>query len=102
MRADHEALITVEEGAIGGFGALRAASSGQHGVLDRGLKVRTLMLPDVFQDQDKPEVMYAEAGLDAAGVVPRCLPRSARSATRQGLFASPEREAAASQVCSLC
>jgi len=41
----------------------------EHGALDRGLKVRTLVLPDVFQDQDKPDAMYAEAGLDAEGIV---------------------------------
>jgi len=39
-----------------------------HGALDRGLKVRTLTLPDIFQDQDKPEAMYAQAGLDAEGI----------------------------------
>jgi 1-deoxy-D-xylulose-5-phosphate synthase len=41
----------------------------ERGALDRGLKVRTLVLPDIFQDQDKPDVMYAEAGLDADGIV---------------------------------
>jgi 1-deoxy-D-xylulose-5-phosphate synthase len=41
----------------------------EHGALDRGLKVRSLVLPDIFQDQDKPEVMYAQAGLDAEGIV---------------------------------
>jgi 1-deoxy-D-xylulose-5-phosphate synthase len=41
----------------------------EKGALDRGLKIRTLTLPDVFQDQDKPEVMYAVAGLDAEGIV---------------------------------
>jgi len=40
-----------------------------HGAFDRGLKVRTLVLPDVFQDQDKPDVMYAQAGLDAEGIM---------------------------------
>ncbi len=66
---DHEALITVEEGAIGGFGAFVLHALAQHGALDRGLKVRTLTLPDIFQDQDKPEVMYAQAGLDAEGIM---------------------------------
>ena len=41
----------------------------EHGALDRGLKIRTLTLPDIFQDQDKPEAMYAAAGLDADGIV---------------------------------
>ena len=65
---NHEALITVEEGARGGFGAFVLQLLAERGVLDRGLKVRTLVLPDVFQDQDKIEVMYADAGLDADGI----------------------------------
>ena len=65
----HEALVTVEEGAMGGFGAFVLQFLAARGVLDRGLKIRTLTLPDVFQDQDKPEAMYAQAGLDAEGVV---------------------------------
>ena len=65
---NHEALITVEEGSRGGFGAFVLQLLAERGVLDRGLKVRTLVLPDVFQDQDKPEVMYAQAGLDADGI----------------------------------
>ncbi|MCI3180223.1 1-deoxy-D-xylulose-5-phosphate synthase [Caulobacter sp. CCUG 60055] len=69
----HEALITVEEGAMGGFGAFVLQALAEHGALDRGLRVRTLVLPDVFQDQDKPEAMYAEAGLDADGIVAAAL-----------------------------
>jgi 1-deoxy-D-xylulose-5-phosphate synthase len=69
LAREHEALITVEEGAMGGFGAFVLHALAQHGALDRGLKVRTLTLPDVFQDQDKPEAMYAQAGLDAEGIV---------------------------------
>jgi 1-deoxy-D-xylulose-5-phosphate synthase len=69
LARDHECLVTVEEGAIGGFGAFVLHLLAEHGMLDRGLKVRTLTLPDVFQDQDKPEVMYAQAGLDADGIV---------------------------------
>jgi 1-deoxy-D-xylulose-5-phosphate synthase len=69
LAREHEALITVEEGAVGGFGAFVLHALAEHGALDRGLKVRTLTLPDVFQDQDKPEVMYAAAGLDAEGIV---------------------------------
>jgi 1-deoxy-D-xylulose-5-phosphate synthase len=69
LAREHEALITVEEGAIGGFGAFTLQALAAHGALDRGLKVRTLVLPDVFQDQDKPEAMYAQAGLDADGIV---------------------------------
>jgi 1-deoxy-D-xylulose-5-phosphate synthase len=69
LAREHEALITVEEGAVGGFGAFVLQTLAEHGALDRGLKVRPLVLPDIFQDQDKPEVMYALAGLDAEGIV---------------------------------
>lgn len=68
LAREHEALITVEEGSVGGFGAFVLHALAQHGALDRGLKVRTLTLPDVFQDHDKPEAMYAQAGLDAEGI----------------------------------
>ena len=71
LAREHEALITVEEGAVGGFGAFVLHALAEHGALDRGLKVRTLTLPDIFQDQDKPEAMYAAAGLDADGIT-RC------------------------------
>ncbi len=68
LAREHEALITVEEGAMGGFGAFVLQALAEHGALDRGLKVRTLVLPDVFQDHDRPEAMYADAGLDADGI----------------------------------
>jgi 1-deoxy-D-xylulose-5-phosphate synthase len=73
LAREHEALITVEEGAIGGFGAFVLHALAAHGALDKGLKVRTLTLPDIFQDQDKPEAMYALAGLDAEGIVKTAL-----------------------------
>ena len=69
LAREHELLITVEEGAIGGFGAFVLQALAEHGALDRGLKVRPLVLPDIFQDQDKPEAMYAQAGLDADGIL---------------------------------
>jgi 1-deoxy-D-xylulose-5-phosphate synthase len=65
LAREHEALITVEEGAMGGFGGFVLQMLAEKGALDAGLKVRTLHLPDVFQDQDKPEIMYAQAGLSA-------------------------------------
>ncbi|WP_414471822.1 1-deoxy-D-xylulose-5-phosphate synthase [Microvirga sp. M2] len=66
----HEVLVTVEEGSMGGFGAFVLQLLAEHGALDRGrLKVRTMVLPDLYQDHDKPERMYAKAGLDAAGIV---------------------------------
>ncbi|HMP63440.1 MAG TPA: transketolase C-terminal domain-containing protein, partial [Phenylobacterium sp.] len=68
LAREHEAIVTVEEGAMGGFGAFVLQALAAHGALDRGLKIRTLTLPDIFQDQDKPEIMYAQAGLDAEGI----------------------------------
>jgi 1-deoxy-D-xylulose-5-phosphate synthase len=65
----HEVLVTVEEGASGGFGSHVLEFLARDGLLDHGLKVRPLVLPDVFMDHGKPEAMYAEAGLDAAGIV---------------------------------
>jgi 1-deoxy-D-xylulose-5-phosphate synthase len=69
LAREHEALITIEEGAMGGFGAFVLQLLAEKGALDRGLRVRTMTLPDIFQDQNKPELMYAEAGLDADGIV---------------------------------
>jgi 1-deoxy-D-xylulose-5-phosphate synthase len=69
LAREHEVMITVEEGAAGGFGAFVLHELAANGALDRGLKVRTLTLPDIFQDHDKPEAMYALAGLDADGIV---------------------------------
>jgi 1-deoxy-D-xylulose-5-phosphate synthase len=69
LAREHEALITLEEGSMGGFGAFVLHLLAERGALDRGLKIRTLVLPDVYQDHDKPEVMYAQAGLDADGIV---------------------------------
>jgi 1-deoxy-D-xylulose-5-phosphate synthase len=66
---EHEVLITIEEGAIGGFGAHVLQTLAEQGLLDRGLKVRSMVLPDVFLDQDAPAAMYATAGLDARGIV---------------------------------
>jgi 1-deoxy-D-xylulose-5-phosphate synthase len=73
LAREHEALITIEEGAVGGFGAFVLQALAERGVLDRGLKIRTLTLPDIFQDQDKPELMYAQAGLDAEGIAASAL-----------------------------
>ncbi len=65
----HEVLITIEEGSIGGFGSFVLHALSEDGLLDGGLKVRSLVLPDVFIDHDKPEKMYALAGLDAKAIV---------------------------------
>jgi len=69
LARDHEALITIEEGSMGGFGGFVLHMLAERGALDQGLKVRTLVLPDIFKDHDKPEAMYALAGLDAEGIV---------------------------------
>ena len=69
LAREHEAMIIVEEGSMGGFGAFVLQFLAAEGALDRGLKIRSLALPDRFQDQDKPEIMLADAGLDADGVV---------------------------------
>ena len=69
LARNHEVLITVEEGSSGGFGGHVLQALAREGLLDRMLKVRTLTLPDSFIEQNKPHVMYAEAGLDAAGIV---------------------------------
>ncbi len=69
LAREHEVLVTIEEGAVGGFGAHVLEFLSNAGLMDRGLKVRTLTLPDQFLDHDKPEKMYQTAGLDAAGIV---------------------------------
>lgn len=69
----HELLITLEEGAIGGFGAHVLTHASDEGLTDAGLKVRTLRLPDEFQDHDAPDKQYAAARLDAAAIVETAL-----------------------------
>jgi 1-deoxy-D-xylulose-5-phosphate synthase len=69
----HEVLLTIEEGAAGGFGAHVLHLLAESGRLDNGLKVRTLTLPDRYQEHNKPEKLYAEAGLDAASIVARAV-----------------------------
>ena len=65
----HSVLLTIEEGCIGGFGSHVLQFLSTEGFLDGSLRMRSLVLPDVFLDQDKPEAMYARAGLDAKGIV---------------------------------
>jgi 1-deoxy-D-xylulose-5-phosphate synthase len=69
LAREHEVLITIEEGAIGGFAAQVLHALADSGVLDGGLKVRPMVLPDIFIDHDSPAAMYAKAGLDAKGIV---------------------------------
>jgi len=65
----HEVAVTIEEGSIGGLGAHVLTMASDTGLIDGGLKLRTMRLPDLFQDQDKPELQYAQAGLDADAIV---------------------------------
>ncbi|PWB58912.1 MAG: 1-deoxy-D-xylulose-5-phosphate synthase, partial [Bradyrhizobiaceae bacterium] len=65
----HEVLITIEEGAIGGFGSQVLQALATAGALDTGLKIRPMVLPDLFIEQDSPAAMYARAGLDAKSIV---------------------------------
>ena len=64
LAAEHEVLVTVEEGSVGGFGSYVLQTLAENGVFDRGLAVRSMVLPDVFIEQDAPALMYARAGLD--------------------------------------
>jgi 1-deoxy-D-xylulose-5-phosphate synthase len=73
LAREHEVLVTVEEGAVGGFGAQVLQTLAEHGVLDRGIKVRSMVLPDLFIDQDSPVAMYARAGLDATAITAKVL-----------------------------
>ena len=66
---EHEVLITIEEGSVGGFGAFVLHDLAKNGRLDNGLKIRTMTLPDIYIDQDTPANMYKQAGLDADSIV---------------------------------
>jgi 1-deoxy-D-xylulose-5-phosphate synthase len=69
LLVSHEVAVTVEEASIGGLGAHVLTMASDEGLIDGGLKLRTLRLPDVFQDHDKPEAQYKDAGLDADSIV---------------------------------
>ncbi|MFY9213026.1 MAG: 1-deoxy-D-xylulose-5-phosphate synthase [Aestuariivita sp.] len=73
LAADHDALITIEEGAVGGFGSHVAQLLSDEGVFDHGLKFRSMVLPDIFIDQASPEDMYAVAGMNAADIEAKVL-----------------------------
>ncbi|HYC15794.1 MAG TPA: 1-deoxy-D-xylulose-5-phosphate synthase [Pseudolabrys sp.] len=69
LAREHEVLVTIEEGAIGGFGTYVMQALAEQGLLDHGMRVRCMVLPDRFIDQDTPAAMYAQAGLDARAIV---------------------------------
>jgi 1-deoxy-D-xylulose-5-phosphate synthase len=69
LAREHEVLITIEEGSVGGFGSMVHHLLAENGVFDEGLKIRSLVLPDEYTDHDKPDRMYGKAGMDAKGIV---------------------------------
>ncbi|MEL7011930.1 MAG: transketolase C-terminal domain-containing protein [Pseudomonadota bacterium] len=71
--ATHEAIITIEEGSIGGFGSHVAQFLSDEGVFDRGFKFRSMILPDRYLDHGRPSDMYATAGLNAAAIEAKVL-----------------------------
>jgi 1-deoxy-D-xylulose-5-phosphate synthase len=71
LAREHEVLITIEEGSVGGFGSYVLQTLSDNDLLDGNLKFRMMVLPDVFMDHDSPNAMYAKAGLDAKGIVKR-------------------------------
>jgi len=73
LAASHEVLITIEEGSIGGFGSHVLHHLANEGYMDRGLKIRAMTLPDIFQDHDAPVKQYDQAGLNAKHIVARAL-----------------------------
>ena len=85
LALNHEVLITVEEGSIGGFGSHVLQYLADSGLLDRGLKIRSLTLPDIFIDHGKPDAMYAKAGLDSASIVAAVFSALGRDALPTGL-----------------
>jgi 1-deoxy-D-xylulose-5-phosphate synthase len=82
LAREHELLITIEEGSIGGFGSYVLNTLVQRDLLDGNLKVRTMVLPDIFMDHDKPDRMYAKAGLDAAGITAQVMKALGRPLAR--------------------
>jgi len=73
ISTNHEAIITIEEGSIGGFGSHVLKFLSEKNILDKGLKFRSMILPDTFIDHDKPELMYQIAGLDCKSIEEKIL-----------------------------
>ena len=69
VATNHEVLISIEEGSIGGFGSHVMQLLSDRGVFDTGLKFRSMILPDIFIDQDTPKKMYETAGLDSLSII---------------------------------
>ncbi|MDP2803476.1 MAG: 1-deoxy-D-xylulose-5-phosphate synthase [Phreatobacter sp.] len=84
LAREHEVLITVEEGSIGGFGSFVLHALADRGLLDGACRVRAMVLPDVYLDHDKPEAMYARCGLDARGIVAKVFEALGRELIQAG------------------
>ena len=84
---EHEVLVTIEEGSMGGFGAFVLQKLAANGRLDHGLKIRTMTLPDTYIDQDTPANMYQQAGLDADAIVEEVFRVIGREIAHQGALA---------------
>jgi 1-deoxy-D-xylulose-5-phosphate synthase len=85
LAREHEVLVTVEEGVIGGFSAHVLHALAENRALDRGLKVRCMVLPDVFIDHDSPAAMYARAGVDAKGIIAKVFDALGKDARHDAL-----------------
>ncbi|MBV1695000.1 MAG: 1-deoxy-D-xylulose-5-phosphate synthase [Hyphomicrobiales bacterium] len=83
LARNHEVLVTIEEGTVGGFGAFVLHHLANAALLDAGLKIRPMVLPDTFIDHDKPDAMYARAGLDADGIVATVMGALGRTLPRE-------------------
>jgi len=83
LAREHEVLITIEEGSIGGFGSYVLQTLAEQGMLDRGLRIRCMVLPDKFLDQDTPAAMYAAAGLDARAIVAKVFEALGKGAAKE-------------------
>jgi len=83
LAREHEVMITIEEAAIGGFGGHVLYYLAMSGALDHGLKIRTMILPDVFLDHDSPQAQYEKAGLNARHIVTMALSALGRESAQQ-------------------
>jgi 1-deoxy-D-xylulose-5-phosphate synthase len=83
LAREHEVLVTIEEGTIGGFGSFVLQALAEHALLENGLRVRTMVLPDEFIDHDTPAAMYAKAGLDAKGIVAKVFEALGKDAAKE-------------------
>jgi 1-deoxy-D-xylulose-5-phosphate synthase len=83
LAREHEVLITIEEGSVGGFGSFCLQALSDAGLLDRGLRVRSMVLPDTYIEHDAQPAMYAVAGLDRRGIVTKVFEALGKDATKE-------------------